>query len=162
MSPIRRGRSTSRYKIRLWSDKMRKKYSACKPLLLKTFSCIVTPCLSSGYKEIFIKREKKVDIFFLVPYWGWREGGGHSLGDMSPKKSSFFIDALPKNILDLLDFTLNTYYFFPVWILGKYKEVFCLQSRRTVVSKETFSKEKKKIIFRNYLLLCCKTRSYME
>ena len=46
--------------------------------LLKPFFCIVTPKKST-----------------FVPKRGWEGGGGQSLGDMSPKKSIFLIDALP-------------------------------------------------------------------
>ena len=40
-------------------------YSACheKPFLLKPYFCIVTPSLSTGSNEIFIKKEKKSTYF---------------------------------------------------------------------------------------------------
>ena len=47
--------------------------------------------MSTGSKEIFLKKGKKMSTF--VPLRG-REGGGQSLGGMCPK-SNFFIDALP-------------------------------------------------------------------
>ena len=56
---------------------------------------IVTPTMSSNEICMYKKRRKKYLLFFfffLSPKWA--EGEGQSLGDMSPKKSSFFYDAL--------------------------------------------------------------------
>ena len=55
---------------------------------INTIFLFCPPCLSTGSKEIFLY------IFFCL-LKGWRPRGGQSLGDMSPKKSSYIIDALP-------------------------------------------------------------------
>ena len=69
-----------------------KKYPACpeKPFLLKQLFCIVTPTLSTGSSEIFIKKGELSWSF--CPLSGLKGGGDTKL---SLKSRVHFFDAFP-------------------------------------------------------------------
>ena len=68
------------------------KYSACRENpFFKEFFCIVTPSLSTSSNKIFVKKGRiESTFYFLSPKGAEEGGGGQSLGEMSPKKLSFF------------------------------------------------------------------------
>ena len=60
-----------------------------KTFFIQTIFCIVTSVCLQVPEKYLKKREKKSKLFsFFVPFLGG--GGVQSLGDMPPKKSSFF------------------------------------------------------------------------